>query len=302
MPDVKNASGLYSAPGMDLIDLFIGSEGILGVITEIELKLVKWEGEIFSCIAFFPTEEKSTEFVKAARNLSRSHTGVYDALTIDYFGNNSLKFMRPANPGIPENAEAAVFIEQFIPEDPEEILTAWMELMEEHGCIQDWSGTTDPDRRKLRDFRHSLPEAVNELVRSRGMGKMGLDIAVPDDRLEDIMRIYHQSAQSIGVDYLFFGHIGDNNLHMNYLPKNREEMELVRKAYLETARAGIGMGGTISAEHGVGKKSFSQEGKTYPYLYLMYGEDGLKSIAGIKKILDPASILNRGNIIPEEYL
>lgn len=302
MPSVKNASGLYAKPGMDLIDLFIGSEGILGVFTEIELQLVRWEGEIFGCIAFFASEKDSVEFVKEARILSRDDSSGLDALTIDYFGGKSLDFMRPVNPGIPFEAEAAVFIEQFIPEDPEEIMTLWAELMEKHGCIKDWSATDAHDRGRLRDFRHSLPEAVNELVRSRGVGKMGLDIAVPDDKLEEIMEVYRTAAGDAAVDYLYFGHIGDNNLHMNFLPKNREEAEKIKPVYLATARKGIEMGGTISAEHGVGKKKYIEKGEAYPYLYLMYGEDGLKSTAQVKKALDPRCILNRGNIIPEEYL
>ncbi|MCE1248827.1 MAG: FAD-binding oxidoreductase [Firmicutes bacterium] len=302
MPSVKNASGLYAKPGMDLIDLFIGCEGILGVFTEIELQLVRWNGEIFSCISFFGTEKDAVDFIKEARNLSRNGSSIFDALTIDYFCGNSLEFMRPANPGIPPEAGAAVFTEQFIPEDPEEIMTAWAELMEKHNCIKDWSATDAHDRSRLRDFRHSLPEAVNELMRSRGTGKMGLDIAVPDEKLEEIMEIYRLSAQDANADYLCFGHIGDNNLHMNYLPKNREEAEMLRPVYLKTAKKGIAMGGTISAEHGVGKKSYRENGITYPYLHLMYGEKGLKSIAEIKKLLDPESLLNRGNIIPEAYL
>jgi len=302
MPYVKNASGYYSCPGMDLIDLFIGPEGTLGIITQVEMELIKWDGEVFGCIVFFESGKGSVEFVKEARTLSRDENETLDALTLDYFDGNSLEFMREANPDIPADAKAAVYIEQFLPEDPDEVLMAWMELMEKHECVEDWTAMTDRDRERLRKFRHSLPEAVNELVRGRGVRKMGMDLAVPDERLEEIIEIYQNAARENGFDYVLFGHIGNNNLHMNFLPRDAGELERIKKAYMETARKGIAMGGTISAEHGVGKKTLKVDGETQPYLYLMYGKEGLESIAGIKLLLDPAAILNRGNIISAQYL
>jgi len=302
MPEVKNASGYYSKPGMDLIDLFIGAEGTLGIVTEAEIEVIKWDGEVFGCIAFFPSGEKAVEFVKEARALSRNESEIIDALTLDYFDKNSLDFMREANPDIPKEAGGAVFFEQFIPEEPDEILMAWMELMEKFDSFDDWSATDDKTRERLRAFRHSLPESVNELVRVRGVRKMGMDLAVPDENLEEIISIYHTGAQQNGYDYVLFGHIGNNNLHMNFLPRNGEEVPGIKALYMEIARKGIGMGGTISAEHGVGKKFFEENGERFPYLYLMYGREGMDSIARTKLSLDPNAILNRGNIILEEYL
>lgn len=302
MPDVKNASGYHSKPGMDLIDLFIGAEGTLGIITEAEIGVIKWDGEVFGCIAFFPSGEKAVEFVKEARALSRDEGEILDALTLDYFDRNSLNFMRKANPDISESAGGAVFFEQFLPEDPDEVLMTWMELMEKFDCLDDWSAMDDKTRERLRAFRHSLPESVNEFVRGRGVRKMGMDLAVPDENLEEIISIYHTTARKQGFDYVLFGHIGNNNLHMNFLPRNSEEVPGIKAVYMDIARKGIGMGGTISAEHGVGKKLFEENGEKFPYLYLMYGREGLESIARTKLSLDPKAILNRGNIISEEYL
>ncbi|MCD4783392.1 MAG: FAD-binding oxidoreductase [Candidatus Eremiobacteraeota bacterium] len=302
MPNVKNASGYYSKPGMDLIDLFIGAEGTLGIVTEAEIEVIKWDGGIFGCIAFFPSGEKAIKFVKEARALSRDEGEILDALTLDYFDRNSLNFMRKANPDIPIEAGGAVFFEQFLPEDPDEVLMSWMELMEKFDSLDDWSAMDDKTRERLRVFRHLLPESVHELVRGRGVGKMGMDLAVPDDKLEEIMSIYHTSARQHGFDYLIFGHIGNNNLHMNFLPRNCDEVPDIKAVYMDVARKGIGMGGTISAEHGVGKKTIMENGEEFPYIYMMYGREGLESIARTKLSLDPNAILNRGNIISQEYL
>ncbi|MFP4498271.1 MAG: FAD-binding oxidoreductase [Vulcanimicrobiota bacterium] len=302
MPDVKNASGLFSKPGMDLIDLFIGSEGILGVITEVEFGLYKNEDELFGCIVFFGSEADSLEFVKAARHKSRNPESVIDAVTLDYFDKNSLEFIRKTESGVSETAEAAVFFEQFVPEDPDEVMMEWMEFFEEFNVIEDWSALTDKDRERLRLFRHSLPENVNDIVRRRGVKKMGMDLAVPDDRLEDIFKIYKTKGNESGIDYVVFGHIGDNNLHMNFMAKDTGELQKVKEVYLEIAREGIEMGGTISAEHGVGKKQFPVEGRMIPYLQFMYPEDDLKKTARVKKVVDPEGLLNRGNVIPESYL
>lgn len=297
MPEVKNASGYFAAPGMDLIDLFIGAEGTLGVVTLAEMEVIAWEGEIFSCILFFENEKNAVNFICEARELSHCKEEQMDALTLDYFDANSLEFMRKTHGDIPENAGAAIFGEQLLPADQDDVLCAWMDLMEKHQCIEDWTAVTHKDHERLRLFRHSLPESVNELMRSRRLKKMGMDLAVPDHRLEEIMEEYHRAGADNGFDYVLFGHIGNNNLHMNFLPKNEAEMAKIREIYLNLARKGIAMGGTISAEHGVGKKRITVDGEEFPYIYLMYGKEGLESSAMVKRSLDPAGILNLGNIV-----
>ena len=297
MPQVKNASGYYADSGMDFIDLFIGAEGTLGLVTLAEIEVISWEDEIFSCILFFENEKNAVNFICEARELSRCMEELMDALTLDYFDVNSLEFMRKSHGDIPEKAGAAIFGEQLLPTDPDEVLCVWMDLMEKHQCIEDWTAVTHKDHERLRLFRHSLPESVNELMRNRHLKKMGMDLAVPDHRLEDIMAEYHRAGRENDLDYVLFGHIGNNNLHMNFLPKSEAEMEKIRTVYLDLARKGIAMGGTISAEHGVGKKRITIDGEEFPYLYLMYGKEGLKSSALVKRSLDPSGILNVGNIM-----
>ena len=90
-----------------------------------------------------------------------------------------------------------------------------------------------------------------------------------------------------------FGHLGDNHIHVNILPKNMEELQLGEEIYDVFARKVVDYGGSISAEHGIGK--IKRE-----YLKIMYSEKDLDEMRQIKKILDPSLILNYGNIIDFE--
>jgi D-lactate dehydrogenase (cytochrome) len=157
-------------------------------------------------------------------------------------------------------------------------------------------------REDVRLFRHSLPEAVNEFVRRR-VGKIGSDMAVPHEQLREMMNAYQEESETSGVRFLMFGHVGDDHVHLNYLPEDEAEAGRALAAYSRLARKAVALGGTISAEHGVGKKTILDEGgRRIPYLDVLLGETGLRAIARVKKALDPRCILNVGNMVPEEML
>ena len=106
----------------------------------------------------------------------------------------------------------------------------------------------------------------------------------------------------VDVPYVIFGHIGDNHLHFNFLPESGRELTEVKIAYMRLARKGVELGGTISGEHGVGKKVYEEGGDKKHYLEVLYGRKGLEEIALLKHKLDPNHILNVGNIVPIKYL
>ncbi|MDI6642022.1 MAG: FAD-linked oxidase C-terminal domain-containing protein, partial [Elusimicrobiota bacterium] len=87
----------------------------------------------------------------------------------------------------------------------------------------------------------------------------------------------------------------ESHLHMNILPKDEQEFIKAKDLHLDFAKKAVQIGGTVSAEHGIGKIKRQ-------YLQVMYGEDVIKQMVGIKKVLDPECILNRGNIFPEELI
>ncbi len=302
-PRVKNAAGYYvEANGTDLIDLFIGSEGTLGIITEIQIGLITLPEDIFACTAYFAAMEDALAFVIASRQARCNNESPVDALALEYFDDNSLELLRKKYPRIPMSAGAAVYFEQAIEGDEDQILEAWVELMEEAGSIEDFSGFAARDRSEMVDIRHSLPELINEFVRLRGLPKVATDLAVPDNTLDEMMHYYKEVGNTAAIPYCVFGHIGNNHLHFNFLPTTEEQKSLANTYVKMLAEKAVQRGGTISAEHGVGKKTYSVDGESIPYLMLMYGESGLIEIARTKRQLDPAIILNRGSVVPTDYV
>ncbi len=302
-PAVKDASGYFvGADRTDLIDLFIGCEGTLGVITQVQIGLLPLPPLIFAGIGYLPSVAAAIGFVKAAREATRDPASPLDALAIEYFDPHALMLLRRTYDRIPENAGAAIYFEQAITGDEDEALEAWVELLEEYGCLEDWSGFSDKDKAEMVEIRHAVPELCHQGVRQAGTHKVATDVAVPDAALDEIMAAYEEIGEASGVEYVLFGHIGNNHLHWDFIPQTAEELAASQQAFLALSRRGVELGGTISAEHGVGKKTYAEDGKIRPYLYLMYGESGLRETARTKHQLDPKHILNRGNMIPVSYL
>jgi len=378
MPNVKNAAGYFATREMDLIDLFIGCEGTLGVFTEIEVSLTGRPDEIFDCLAYFPTTVDAIHFCDEARQIKSKKGGeeqldLVAPLSLEFFDRCSLEIRRAKHPDIPANAKAAILFEQAIKEEKlYDCLSQWNTLFERHHVVNSWLPIDERDKEKLTEMRHSLPEGINDYVRLKGTHKVATDIAVPSERfnemtcfhlevgleiqikrvlgdlgiqydgktfesltlpekvkfVEDRAGISSPSAPDLSpgtepsvqdydsladridtvrrsskteVAYAIFGHIGDFHLHFNFLPRNAVELDQMKKASYRLAKKGVELEGTITAEHGVGKKTYVDSGVEKPYLELMYGRQGLESIATIKSALDPNWILNRGNIVSMEY-
>ena len=142
MPLTKNAAGYYCKKNMDAIDLFIGSEGTLGVITKAELKLVPYPEKIISCIIFFNSEKDGLNFIYDTRDKSyqtRKEKSVdIDALALEFLDENSLNFIKDDYPQIPASAKAAVWFEQEVNSSNEDaLLEKWMELINLHNGDED---------------------------------------------------------------------------------------------------------------------------------------------------------------------
>jgi D-lactate dehydrogenase (cytochrome) len=303
-PDVrKNTSGYFSAEKVDAIDLFIGSEGTLGVITEIEFNLLPKAKGFLSGIIFFKNENDLLNFVAEAREKSFANrksqiANQLDATLLEYFDNQALSFIKHKFPETPENMIGAVFFEQETTDETEdELFSQWNELLEKHNAEIDvsWFTTTEEDRQKMRDFRHALPVAVNEFIVKHKQRKVSTDIAVPDRNFASMLKFYKKSLADWNLNYVIFGHIGDNHLHVNILPKSAEEATKAKQLYGRFIAQGIMLGGTISAEHGIGKIKSK-------YLYVMYGERYLNEMAELKKAFDPKGVLGRNNIFDEKFL
>jgi D-lactate dehydrogenase (cytochrome) len=98
---------------------------------------------------------------------------------------------------------------------------------------------------------------------------------------------------------VLFGHLGQFHLHLNFLPEDEDELARAKELYRDLARFAVKLGGTISAEHGVGKKRLdAEDGDDHPYLWYMYGDEGLSTISQVKLVFDPNWILNPHTMVP----
>jgi FAD/FMN-containing dehydrogenase len=271
----KNTAGYALRPAMDWIDLFAGSEGTLGVVLEAELGLLPAPGELLSGVIFFPSDDEALDAVDSWR-------GMETLRMIEYFDRNSLALLRERYPEVPASAAAAVLIEQ-IGDDTD----PW----EAYAEGESWFALTPADRERFRAFRHALPEMVNDLMRRRGFLKLGSDYAVPIDRNREMLRSYHQRLAEESVDYVIFGHIGDAHLHVNILPKSPEQFEAGKQVMLDLARQAVSLGGTVSAEHGLGKR------KSH-LLSIQFKPEEIELMKAVKRRLDPQWLLGRGNVFP----
>lgn len=308
MPRVrKHASGYFIEPGMDLIDLFIGSEGTLGVIVEAELRLIQKPDGLLSGVVFFDDEQDLLAFVREARQRSIASRGGnptvsegagLDARALEYFDRESLTFLRQKYSTIPEQAAAAIFFEQeTTPPTEDSLISKWLELIEAHRALgdQSWFATNDQDQAKLREFRHALPVLMNEWFAQHKQKKVSTDMSVPDETFAGMLRFYQDSLRGGELRYTIFGHIGDNHVHVNILPRNDTEAEKAWTIYRQFIKRAVELGGTISAEHGIGK--LKRE-----YLRTLYGDKHVREMAALKRAFDPAGILGRGNIFDEDDL
>ncbi|MBW2003677.1 MAG: FAD-binding oxidoreductase [Deltaproteobacteria bacterium] len=301
MPLTKNAAGIFSAPNMDLIDLFIGSEGIFGAITEIEVALQKWNNPI-SIVQFFPSDEKAIDFVITLRKEKTIRPEF-----IEFYSSHSLDLLRKKQkedpkvvgmPPIPDYAKSAVFFDiRFDPESKDNDYSKLEEIV--CGCGSNpgmsWAGYEQRDLDRFKNFRHVLPETVNTIIAERKkkipeLYKLGTDLAVPDHALEEIWAFYRSTLENAGLEWLAFGHIGNNHLHINIIPRSLKDMKEGLSIYREFAKKAVGLGGTISAEHGVGK--IKRE-----FFSIMFSDKVLKEMKGMKNALDPGLMLNPGNML-----
>jgi D-lactate dehydrogenase (cytochrome) len=116
-------------------------------------------------------------------------------------------------------------------------------------------------------------------------------MAVPDEALRDYLKYYISTLEEQGMEYAMWGHIGDNHIHVNMLPRNNEEVKQGMDNYMTFAKRAIELGGTVAAEHGIGKLKRA-------FLEAMYGEEGISEMQAVKKSLDSKWLINRGNMIP----
>lgn len=307
MPRTKNASGYFVEDAMDAVDLFVGSDGTLGVVSEVELALTPAPAVVWGVSCFFEAETAALDFTCAVR------PRLSCAKAIEYFDDGALSILRSQRensaafsslPPVEERFACCVYVELDCNDEAEaasELYTIG-DAMAEVGAseVDTWVARTDVDRECQRFFRHAVPESVNMLIDERrkidpSITKLGSDMSVPDERLHDVVSLYRRTLAEAGLESAAWGHIGDNHLHVNVLPRDSRDFAAGKKLFAGWAAEVTRMGGAVSAEHGVGKIKRG-------FLETMYGPAHIREMARLKCHLDPKGQLGRGNLFGEELL
>ena len=278
----KYTAGYPLVPGMDWIDLFCGSEGTLGVTLEAELRLLPTPPHLFAGVVFFSTDESALGAVDQWR-------GIPELRMIEYMDANSLALLRTAYPNIPAAAKAALLIEA-----EGEDIDAWDARLTESLALTEasWFAAGPADRERFRKLRHTLPEIVNRTMLDRGYMKMGSDFAVPIAKNREMLLWYRERLdRELPGHYVIYGHIGDAHVHVNMLPASDDQMYRAKALMDEFAHQAVKLGGTVSAEHGLGKRKAH-------FLGWQYAPEHITAMVAVKRRLDPHWILGRGNLFP----
>ena len=227
---------------------------------------------------------------------------------LEYFDARCLAFLRAhgaslaskdiAVPAMPAGY-ACVYAEWHAPDAAaaEAAVLAAAERLPEFGADPDAALLADNphDMERLKLFRHAAPELVNAVLDERRriypeLTKRGTDMSVPDARLADVLALYAGDLAGTDLEHLTFGHIGANHLHVNIISRNPADYAAGKALYAKWAAQVIAWGGSISAEHGIGKlkrELFRQ----------MAGAEGLRLMGEIKHRFDPGRLLNPGTLL-----
>ena len=248
------------------------------MVTGAELSLRKLPAELINGVIFFPDDEVALRAVESWRC-------VPGLRMLEYCDANSIDLIRHRFEGIPISASCLII------EQEGDDVDSWLIRLEESGAYQEasWFAINSKDRERFRQFRHTLPEAVNDRVRRNGFQKLGSDFAVPVARNLEMMAYYRTKLNEYAAPSVIFGHIGDAHVHVNLLPETEAHLELGKQLMIDFARHTVALGGTVGAEHGLGKRKRH-------LLSLQFTPEEIQAMKDVKSHLDPQWLLGAGNL------
>ena len=319
MPDVpKVSAGYFAAPGMDLIDLFIGSEGTLAVITSVTFRVLPVKPRQALALLTLPDE---ADALRLAGELRAMH-GV---AAIEHLDRRCVQIVREDGEDVkhdislPPDAAILLVVQLELPpgttdaealdqiagalEDdaPHTELVRFTRLLDRYGALERTELATPGNERRAKQIlavREAAPTGVNRRVgeakrQDERISKTAADMIVPFERFADMMDIYRAGFGDRGLDFAIWGHISDGNVHPNVLPRSYADVEAGKDAILEFGREVARLGGCPLAEHGVGRHPVKQA-----LLRQLYGEDGIESMRATKRAMDPDWTLAPGVLLP----
>jgi D-lactate dehydrogenase (cytochrome) len=321
MPQVpKCSAGYFAAPDMDLIDLFIGSEGTLGVIVEATVRVAPAVPALAFALVPMTGEREGVALVRDLRIASEDTwrsgdpCGI-DVAAIEHLDRRCLQVLREDGADraqsvtIPPDTDLLLMVQLELgadasaerafddiaralePTGPDTPLGRFARLLEQHGAFDRTELAMPGDlhrAKQLLALREAAPLGVNRRVGDAKrlsdprIDKTAGDMVVPFDRFEDLLAIYREGYERRGLDYAIWGHISDGNVHPNVIPRSYADVQAGREAILEFGHEVVQMGGSPLAEHGVGRSSLKQQ-----LLRLLYGDAGIEDMRATKRAIDP---------------
>jgi FAD/FMN-containing dehydrogenase len=294
----KATPGYYRSD--DEIDLVIGSEGTLGVVTRITVDVVPLPPNVFTGLSFFPSLRDGLEFVVAARRdpeLEPRALELIDRACLDLVEGN------PEGITWPESTGAAIVFKQEYRDEKERAsaLGRWFELVGGHtggaGEFQDRVLVVEDraGRERVRSFRHRIPSTINEVIerfKKHGGRKVGTDWWVPYADLPDFLETWRGRIREAGLRALVFGHVGNGHPHVNFISRTAKEGKRAEDLSLEMCQEAVARGGGVAGEHGLGKLKRN-------LLAVQYSAERIEEMRDIKRQWDPGWILGRGNLFTD---
>ena len=333
LPDLKKTSaGYHSADPLDLVDLFIGSEGTLGVISSITLGLVPLPSAVVTGLVFLDRADQALALasrLRSAATRARDDADPCgpDVRAIESIDDNGLELLRATGEArrlrvdVPKDARAALLFEAELAESIDnETAHGLAQQVLEGRLASDGSGLArlfailrdhdvldgleiafpeDVERaRALKEFREAVPRRVSELLRERRndcpqIKKVAGDLIVPYEHVGEMMGFYEDRFRARGLEYAVWGHLSDGNLHPNALPRDAREVRAGVECVLEFAERAMRLGGCPLSEHGVGRDPLKQQ-----ILSRFVGEAALARMRDTKRCLDPVWRFAPGVLFP----
>jgi D-lactate dehydrogenase (cytochrome) len=272
-----------SSAGYDLTRLMVGSEGTLGVITEITLRLYPLPEAISAAICSFPSIEAA---VRTTIQIIQLGVPIARVELIDH---NTVRMVN-AHSKLTLREEPMLLMEfHGSPAGVKEQAETVQEIASEHGGNAFEWATTPEERTRLWTARHNAYFAA---IQSKpGCRAISTDTCVPISRLADCLLDSVKEADQSGLPYFLVGHVGDGNFHFGYLldPNKAEERELAEKLNHQLVARALSLEGTCTGEHGVGLHKMD-------FLVTETGAGAVDMMRTIKRALDPKNIMNPGKI------
>ncbi|HEY3287374.1 MAG TPA: FAD-binding oxidoreductase [Gemmatimonadaceae bacterium] len=285
----KNTVGYQLAH--DPVDWFVGSEGTLGIVTEAEIALLPIPPRVLGLGVPFPDEARALAFIVAARQ-----TPAVRPRCLEYFDRESFAIARVAMDDAAWAPAAGALVYTEDAGDGEAPLDDWLALAERFGANAGDVRAFDGEQalREARRLRHALPAAMHERTApflAQGGRRMSTDWAVPYPlaaaALTEARRIADAHHLPPAVTY---GHLGNGHPHQNFVARDPDDVKRIERAVGETLHAVIAMGGTVAAEHGIGKIKSK-------WLSLQASPRQVALMTALKREFDPEHRLAPGNIL-----